>query len=103
MWLDTFFKKKVSATTEDNTLNFINESFDPKYKIILCKGIDSQYVEMINWVDRNSKNSVDVKVFNAKPHGDKWVETQPSQDNNMVFLGFENEDDAIYFKIKYSL
>ena len=45
---------------------------------------------MIDWINNNSDGSVDIK-FAIEDAID------------IVYFGFENEDDALYFKIKYNI
>ena len=68
-----------------------NESmlFDKKYKIIIKYNYGFDYTEMLDWVNKNSKGSVDIKFdSNATDHA--------------LYLAFEEIDDALIFKIKYS-
>lgn len=65
--------------------------FDKKYKIVVrCKYSDD-YLEKVEWVNKNSKDLVKIKVC-----GNFHVLTD-------IFFGFENIDDALVFKIKYSV
>jgi hypothetical protein len=63
--------------------------FDKKYKTIVSVKSSLAYVEMLDWVNKNSHGSVDV-WFNDTPNG------------VIIDLAFENQDDALIFKIKYS-
>jgi len=66
--------------------------FHKRYKTIVKvdvhKGIE--YVSMMEWIDQNSKGSVDVKSI-SDGYG-----------TLVLYYGFENSDDALVFKIKYS-
>jgi hypothetical protein len=66
--------------------------FDEKYKIIIKLNYSPEfhYLETLDWIDRNSKDSVDVAVVGegAGPIS--------------IYYAFENSDDALIFKIKYS-
>lgn len=62
--------------------------FDEKYKTIINCTYDSSYMEKIEWLNLNSKGSVDVKVLTSTP---------PPK----MFIAFEDESDALIFKIKY--
>ena len=61
-------------------------SFDKKYKTIVSCKYYAGYLEMLDWINQHSNKSVDVKFH-----------------NDTIYIGFENYDDAIVFKIKYSL
>ena len=64
--------------------------FDEKYKTIIKYNYDPNYTEMLDWVNRNSKGSVDIKFDN-------------DSSKCALYLGFEEPDDALIFKIKYSV
>jgi len=64
--------------------------FDKKYSIIIKRNYQPGYIDMLEWVNLNSNNSVDVKFNNA--YG-----------SEAIYIGFENSDDALFFKIKYSI
>lgn len=62
--------------------------FDKKYKIVIWVNPAASYLEMTDWINSNSNGPVDVR-FN---------------DNGVVtHFAFANTDDALVFKIKYSL
>ncbi len=67
-------------------------NFDKKYKTIirLEYGLNFNYLETIDWVNRHSRDSVDIAVVGegAGPIS--------------IYYAFENSDDALVFKIKYS-
>jgi hypothetical protein len=73
--------------------------FDKKYKIILQFKRDDRYLDMIEWVDKNSNGSVDMKRNFAL---DQLGPTHLAAIQT-IFIGFEKEDDATFFKIKYSI
>lgn len=60
-------------------------NFDKKYKIVICCRNDFSLYEKMEWLN-HSKHSVDFKI---------------EEDN--VYFAFENADDALVFKIKYSV
>jgi len=66
--------------------------FDKKYKTIIKVnyGPEFHYTETLDWINRNSRNSVDIAVVGegAGPVS--------------IYYAFENSDDALVFKIKYS-
>ena len=63
--------------------------FHRKYKTIVSVNSTWSYLEMIDWVNKNSYGSVDV-----------WFNDTP--DGVIIDVAFENVDDALVFKIKYS-
>ncbi len=63
--------------------------FDKKYKIVVTVKSSPSYMEMMDWVNTHSSGSVDV-WFNDTPSG------------VLIDMAFENIDDALIFKIKYS-
>jgi len=63
-------------------------TFDKKYKVVVNVKSTPSYTEMLDWVNSNSNGLVDVR-FN---------------DNGVVTdLAFTDPDDALVFKIKYSI
>lgn len=64
--------------------------FDRKYKTIVSVKSKITYVEMLDWVNKNSNGSVDV-----------WFNDTP--DGVIIDVAFEDPDDALIFKIKYSV
>ncbi len=66
--------------------------FDPRYKIIIKFKCSPGYTEMLEWVDKNSAGSVDIKFDIGFGSG---IDT--------LYIGFERPDDATFFKIKYSV
>ena len=66
--------------------------FDPKYKTVIRCEAGPTYLEMLEWVHKNSSGSVDVKFSIGFGYG-----------VDAVYLGFEDTDDALIFKIKYSV
>lgn len=63
--------------------------FDAKYKTIVSVKSNLAYLEMLDWVNSNSHGSVDV-----------WFNDTP--DGVIIDLAFEDVDDALIFKIRYS-
>jgi len=63
--------------------------FDKKYKIIVSVKSSLAYLEMLDWVNKNSHGLVDV-WFNDTPNG------------VIIDIAFTDPDDALVFKIKYS-
>ena len=64
---------------------------NPKCKtVIRCPYKKEKHFEMLDWVNDNSSGLVDVVIVD-------W------NNDTSVYVGFENEDDSIFFKIKYSI
>lgn len=75
----------------------ITPEFDKKYKIILKFKSTDEYYDMLDWVNKNSNNSVDIKrTWNLNPSSN-------SVSIGNIFVAFENEDDATFFRIKYTI
>lgn len=62
-------------------------TFDRKYKTIVRVNSRDNYLDMLDWIDSNSKGSVDVKYAS----------------HDKIDVAFENVNDALIFKIKYSV
>lgn len=77
-------KKKIEISTSDG-----EPVFDKRYKEIVRQSYTPNYLDMLDWVNRNSNNSVEVKFNNTYGH-------------EGIYIGFENADDALLFKIRYS-
>jgi len=60
--------------------------FDKKFTTIISCTSTPNYLNMIDWINTNSKDAVEVKI-----------------EGNIIFVGFVNSDDALFFKIKYSI
>lgn len=80
-------KKRVEMITRSNP-----PIFDKKYKIILKYDYTNRYIDMMDWVDKNSSGLVSTAVAEVTPDG-----------VGEVYFAFENSDDALFFKIKYSI
>jgi hypothetical protein len=66
--------------------------FSAKYKNILKYPYDTTYIEKVEWVNANSRDSVDIKFSVGSLTQIEYIH-----------FGFENSDDALYFKIKFPL
>ena len=64
--------------------------FDKKYKVVVSVRSTWSYLEMIHWTNSHSNGSVDV-WFNDTPNG------------VIIDVAFTDPDDALVFKIKYSV
>lgn len=62
-------------------------SFDRKYKTVVRVNSRDSYIEMLEWLNLNSIGSVDVKYASS----------------DKIDVAFENRDDALIFKIKFSV
>lgn len=66
----------------------IPNDFDKKYKnIVKCEYTDN-YLNWIDWINKHSRGSVDIKF---------------KEEINQILVGFEYLDDALMFKVKYFL
>jgi len=65
-------------------------NFDEKFRTIIKFPYQQEmYLELLYWLHDNTSGSADVKVLSN--HG-----------NVIVFVGFENPEDALVFKIRFS-
>lgn len=77
--------------------------FDRKYKVILTFAYPDNYIEMLDWVNTNSNGSVEISLGNyIRDPSIPWY-APAGQLRKTVYVGFENLDDATFFKIKYQL
>ena len=65
-------------------------AFDTKYKTIVKRSYKPGWVQMLEWVNSNSNGLVAVKFNNRYGY-------------EAIYIGFEDLDDALFFKIKYSI
>ncbi len=67
--------------------------FDKSFKTIITYNVDGNYYHLLDWLNSNSRGKVEIKL------SDSMI------DNFTVkaFIGFEYPDDALIFKIKYSI
>lgn len=77
-------KKSEEVKIEDNEMPL----FDKKFKIVLKCNYDHSYMEKVEWLNSNSKGAVDVKIL---------ATSLPPK----MFIAFEDDSDALIFKIKY--
>lgn len=63
------------------------KEFGDKYKVVFkLEGHTHRHYEMLEWVNNNTVGSADVRFIDSS-----------------VYFAFENESDATFFKIKYSV
>jgi hypothetical protein len=62
--------------------------FDRKYKTVLKFETPPDFPLMIDWVESNSNGLVSIKFLDGASKA-------------YMFVGFENLDDALFFKIKF--
>ena len=79
----------MAKTVQPSITSTKQHVFDRKYKTVVSVKSTWSYLEMIDWVNKNSYGSVDV-WFNDTPNG------------VIIDIAFENSNDALVFKIKYS-
>lgn len=64
--------------------------FDARFKIVIEHPRDDGYYQLLEWVNSNSHGSVQM-AYEADHGGER------------IFIAFEDPDDALFFKIKYSV
>jgi len=76
--------------------------FDKKYKVILECPIKVEYIaQMLDWINSSSQHSVDVK-YSDYPNSEAWYAPAGIiRANRKMYIAFEDETDALIFKIKY--
>ena len=62
--------------------------FPPEIKTVIIIEFDAIYPAIMDWIETNSNGYVLIKY---DPH------------NNVMHIGFENTDDALFFKIKFTV
>ena len=79
-----FITPKPAETVVDKEVAI----FDEKFKTLVKCNYDTTHMEKVNWLNENSAGAVDVKLF--------FLHSPP-----LMVVGFENEADALIFKIRY--
>ncbi len=69
------------------------ELFDKKFKVIIKTKITNDYFDRLEWVNNHSNGAVEVRVIGVTH----------SLEGEDVFFAFVDPDDALIFKIKYSI
>lgn len=64
--------------------------FDDRFTDIVSYKYDESYPEILDWVDKNSKGSVDIKI-------------SEDSESKTILLGFDNMDDSLLFKIRFKI
>ena len=77
-----------------------DQFFDKKYKNIISIE-DSKYLIVEDWLSKHSLSNVSIQFLNASEYSGGWVIDE--QGESRIFIGFEGVDDALLFKIKFSL
>ena len=82
----------------------LSSYFDKKYKTIICRKLSDIDQEMIEWLNQNSNGLVSVRILSGRTvtDGIGWC-PHPVGPVTRMCLGFEDPDDALFFKIKYSI
>lgn len=93
--------RRVPRPSENNSEKniFVTNQFDKRFKTIIERELDITYFYILEWLNENSINDVQVKAFHVQKIDNKWV-IFPSG-RQRLFIGFENKDDALYFKLKF--
>jgi len=77
-------------------------AFDDKFKIILRHQYNVvQYLEILDWIETNSIGSVEIKTI-YELDLKKQVTIAPGV-FKIFYIGFEDSDDALVFKIKFPI
>lgn len=80
-------------------MTLVENCFKQPYKILIDKDITPEYVTLLDWVNKNSIGTVQVKLLRTQKVNEKWVLSPVGHD--VAFFAFDNEDDALMFRIKY--
>lgn len=80
------FRKKEEVIVGD-TVSTNLPIFDSRYKHILKVSPNNYSYEMLYWLNENSSGKIDVRRITDKAE--------------FIYFGFEDESDALIFKIKY--
>jgi len=87
----SLFKK--DQIVEDITIdNGYPVEFDSNFKTIVRHDLNEYFPEIVDWIDKNSSGRVSIKC-DTKDKKNR-LET--------LYIGFENSDDALVFKIRFS-
>jgi len=68
--------------------------FDNKFRTVVKCVYSERYPEILDWLHSNTSGAVDIKLDYALA-----PDVRPMD----IFVGFENVDDALVFKIKFSI
>lgn len=64
-------------------------AFSDEYSVIVSMGYVTEYLNIIDWVNKNSQGKVEVKFENSYGY-------------EKIYFGFSNENDALLFRIRFS-
>lgn len=84
------FRKQASPSVEKSVPDNPHVMFDERFKTVIKCEYSTDYPEMLFWLDQNTQNLVQVKF-------------DDSYGNESFYVGFESPDDALVFKIRYSV
>jgi calcineurin-like phosphoesterase family protein len=88
----------------------LRDSFPKKYKVLVGRELTDDHPAVMYWVDNNSKGDVSVQIFRVLNHNGEKVlmKDWPPGDSAVrrvgkrtAYFGFEDESDALIFKIKF--
>lgn len=95
----------TNSLTQINSLKLPKDCFDARFKTILSTDNAFDIIGISMWVNENSKGNIQVKYLRSYFYKDKWHVSDTSEQSgpysDRVYLGFEDESDALIFKIKY--
>lgn len=79
------FQKLFSKKVEEVPEVISNVKFDKKFRTIIS--VSQEYDnDMVDWINKNSNGNVSLQF---------------SEQDGKCFIGFENDDDALFFKIRF--
>lgn len=77
----------------------VENCFDKPYKVLVEYEINEEYLLALDWLNINSKDTVQVRILRSQKVGNSWVVSPVGDDR--AFFAFKNADDALIFRIKY--
>ena len=98
--LRPFKSTQEEHVKEEDESTEVMPMFADRFTTILQCDYDENSIEMLDWINRNSISGVEVKIY--PPERMYFAQTAKIK-KRIIYIGFENTDDALFFKIKYSL
>lgn len=86
----SMFRKQPPSSIEKSVPVSSGVMFDERFKTVIRCEYTTEYPEMLFWLDQNTQNLVQVKF-------------DDSYGKESFYVGFESPDDALVFKIRYSV
>jgi hypothetical protein len=104
-FLRPFKSTKEKHVEEENQCvkEKVKPMFGEKFTTVLEYPYDDRHYEIMEWVDKNSTHGVEIQVHPPEfEPSEPWYAPAGIQ-KRTVYIGFENMEDALFFKIKYSV